>query len=192
MTTSNKNKWDLRYLHADHVQYPVAEILSENAFLLPKTGKALDVACGMGANALFLARHGLVTDAWDSSDVAIKKLNVFANGKKLPLTPKVLDIKPVHLKAASYDVIVISKFLDRDLCAKITDSLKPGGLIFYQTFTQEKTSLQGPNNPDFLLAKKELLNLFSRLNVVYYRENGKLGNIAKGIRNQALFIGQKP
>ncbi len=192
MTTSNKNKWDLRYLHADHVQYPVAEILSENAFLLPKTGKALDLACGMGANALFLAHHGLVTDAWDSSDVAIKKLNVFANGKKLPLTPKVLDIKPVHLKAASYDVIVISKFLDRDLCAKITDSLKPGGLIFYQTFTQEKTSLQGPNNPDFLLAKKELLNLFSRLNVVYYRENGKLGNIAKGIRNQALFIGQKP
>ncbi len=192
MTTSNKNKWDLRYLHADHVQYPVAEILSENAFLLPKTGKALDLACGMGANALFLAHHGLVTDAWDSSDVAIKKLNVFANGKKLPLTPKVLDIKPVHLKAASYDVIVISKFLDRDLCAKITDSLKPGGLIFYQTFTQEKTTLQGPNNPDFLLAKKELLNLFSRLNVVYYRENGKLGNIAKGIRNQALFIGQKP
>lgn len=192
MTTSNKNKWDLRYLHADHVQYPVAEILSENAYLLPESGKALDLACGMGANALFLAHHGLVTDAWDSSDVAIKKLKVFANGKKLPLTPKVLDIKPIHLKAAAYDVIVVSKFLDRNLCAKITDSLKPGGLMFYQTFTQEKTTLQGPSNPDFLLAKKELLNLFSRLNVVYYRENGKLGNIAKGIRNQALFIGQKP
>ena len=192
MTTSNKNKWDLRYLHADHVQYPVAEILSENAYLLPGSGKALDLACGMGANALFLAHHGLVTDAWDSSDVAIKKLTVFASGKKLPLTPKVLDIKPVHLKADAYDVIVVSKFLDRDLCAKITDSLKPGGLMFYQTFTQEKTTLQGPSNPDFLLAKKELLHLFSCLNVVYYRENGKLGNIAQGIRNQALFIGQKP
>jgi hypothetical protein len=82
--------------------------------------------------------------------------------------------------------------LDRGLCANISNSLKPGGLVFYQTFTQEKTTLQGPSNPDFLLAKNELLNLFNSLSVVYYRENGKLGSISQGIRNQALFIGQRP
>jgi 2-polyprenyl-3-methyl-5-hydroxy-6-metoxy-1,4-benzoquinol methylase len=192
MIKSDKNKWDLRYLHADHVQYPVAEVLTENAYLLPQSGNALDLACGIGANAIFLASHGLTTAAWDSSDIAIKKLKEFASGKKLPLAPEVLQIEQASLKPTSYDVIVVSKFLDRGLCANISNSLKPGGLVFYQTFTQEKTTLQGPSNPDFLLAKNELLNLFNSLSVVYYRENGKLGSISQGIRNQALFIGQRP
>lgn len=191
MIKSNKNKWDLRYIDADHVQYPVADVLTENAYLLPQSGNALDIACGIGANAVFLASHGLRTDAWDSSSVAIKKLNDYACGKKLPLAPKVLQIKPTDLKPAFYDVIVVSKFLNRDLCVNIVHSLKPSGLLFYQTFTQEKTTLQGPKSPKYLLSKNELLKLFGNLHIVYYRENGKLGKISKGIRNQALFIGQK-
>jgi hypothetical protein len=70
-------------------------------------------------------------------------------------------------------------------------ALKPGGLLFYQTFTRNKLDQQGPSNPDYLLASNELLRLFKPLNVVFYQEYAKLGDVRFGNRNEACFIGQK-
>ena len=95
------------------------------------------------------------------------------------------------MKAFTFDVIVVSRFLDRRLSNAIIDALKPNGLLFYQTFTKEKTIPTSPNNPDYLLNRNELLTLFSPLQVILYRENGLVGSHLKGLRNQAQFIGQK-
>lgn len=91
----------------------------------------------------------------------------------------------------SYDVVVVSRFLDRNLKDAIIGALKPGGLLFYQTFDRDKVGGAGPNNPDYLLSNNELLRMFSLLQVVFYRENGLIGNTEKGLRNEAQFIGQK-
>ena len=91
----------------------------------------------------------------------------------------------------SFDVIVVSRFLDRTLSDAIIGALKPDGLLFYQTFTQEKVSQQRPNNPDYLLGCGELLELFSPLRVVFYRENALIGEHHRGLRNEARFVGQE-
>ncbi|MEW7979935.1 MAG: methyltransferase domain-containing protein [gamma proteobacterium symbiont of Phacoides pectinatus] len=66
-------RWDRRHGEA---QGPgeIAEVLRQNLHLLPPRGRALDLACGRGANALLMARHGLRVSAWDLSPVAIERL----------------------------------------------------------------------------------------------------------------------
>ncbi len=190
MKHSVEEKWNQKY--RGNIKEPsVASVLVEHTFLLPDSGTALDLACGLGANACFLAERGLATTAWDISEVAIAKLQQTALSKALPIKPEVHEITQNSFTASSFDVIIISRFLDRSLSDGIIGALKPGGILFYQTFNREKIDNKGPNNPDFLLAKNELLAMFELLKLVFYQENGKIGDFSAGLRNETQFIGQK-
>ncbi len=191
MTLKIQNKWDNIYAEVDVYQAQAASVLSEQAFLLPKKGRALDLACGLGANALLLAKQGLETQALDISPVALKKLQQQALLQGLNIDCKQLDIEATSLTKHSFDVIVVSRFLDRSFCHGIIGALKLGGLLFYQTFTQDKLNKTPPNNPAYLLAENELLSLFSELKTLYYQEHALVGCLDEGNRNEALFIGQK-
>jgi len=186
------SKWDYVYSQYDYMRYPAAaEVLTENDFLLPSSGMALDLASGFGANSIFLAEHGLAVTAWDISGVAIEKLSTYAAQEGLNINACQHKITTESFSESSFDVIIVSRFLDRTLSDAIIGALKPDGLLFYQTFTQEKISQKPPNNPDYLLTENELLALFSPLRVVYYRENALFGNKQLGLRNEAQFIGHK-
>jgi len=186
------SKWN-HFYNSQSLQasYPAAQVLSENEFLLPTTGAALDLACGMGGNAIFLAELGLAVTAWDISFVAIEKLTTYAVHQGLNINACQEKIVADSFAECCFDVIVVSRFLDRTLSDAIIGALKPDGLLFYQTFTRKKTSRKPPNNPDYLLAENELLEMFSLLRVIFYRENALIGNQQWGLRNEAQFIGQK-
>lgn len=186
--------WDAIYDKAslnDCAPLNCAEILADNAFLLPKNGLALDLACGMGANATFLAQQGLTVTALDISKIATDKLNSYAALQGLNIKACTLNIDINTFTNCTFDIIVVSRFLDRRLSDAIIGALKPNGLLFYQTFTKEKIKPTPPNNPDYLLNRNELLTLFSSLKIILYRENSLVGNPDLGLRNQAQFIGQK-
>jgi tellurite methyltransferase len=186
------NKWDQRYQEAT-APNAVCFVLREYSYLLPSHGQALDLACGLGGDALFLAQHGLMVQAWDSSPVAIEKLKQFAHERNLVVDAQCRDVSVQPPSLERFDVIVVSHFLERALCPRIIAALKPGGLLFYQTFCRERVdSSYGPSNPDFLLQKNELLNLFAPLSVVVYQELGTLGDTQQGFRDRALLIAQKP
>jgi 2-polyprenyl-3-methyl-5-hydroxy-6-metoxy-1,4-benzoquinol methylase len=178
---ATRKKWDKRYRNTHNSADSVADVLIQNHHLLPKTGKALDLAAGLGGNALFLAKQGLEVYAWDISPVAIEKLNATAQQQHLTLHTQTRDIIAHPPETESFNVIVVSRFLERNLCPAISAALKPGGLLFYQTYTLAKKGNEGPNNPHFLLADGELAALFSELEVITYREG-----------DEALFIGKKP
>ena len=190
MNRTLADKWNQIY-QPETIISEAATVLVENQFLLPKTGIALDLASGLGANALLLAKQGLTTEAWDISTVAMHKLQAHADAHALSLKTFTKEITSDCFASACFDIIVISRFLDRSICNAIMESLKPNGLLFYQTYTQQKVFEQGPKNPRFLLAENELLHLFSSLKTVYYRDNAGLGVIQQGLRNEAQFIGQK-
>jgi len=185
------NKWNHIYSQSGQERYLPTEVLAENDFLLPTTGTALDLACGLGANAIFLAEKGLAVTAWDISVAAIDKLTAYAIGQGLNINARQEKITSESFAKCSFDVIVGSRFLDRTLSDAIIGALKPDGLLFYQTFTREKTSPRPPNNPDYVLGCNELLSLFSPLRVVFYRENALIGEQLLGLRNEAQFVGQK-
>jgi tellurite methyltransferase len=159
--------------------------------LLPIQGNALDLASGLGGNALILAQQGLQVEAWDISSVALAKLDEQAQKQNLSIATHPCFITADRLPKNHFDVIVISRFLDRSLCNAIMAALKTEGLLFYQTFTRNKIDQQGPSNPDYLLDCNELLRLFSPLNLIFYQEFGRTGNLQHGNRNEASYIGQK-
>jgi len=183
-------KWDAIYRERE-VLPTASYVLQQNQHLLPKQGVALDLACGQGSNALLLAEAGLDVLAYDISNVAVEQLQKMAREKGLVIDAHVRDVIASPLERNSLDVLVVSYFLDRSLILNFIDALKPGGLLFYQTYCQDKVQLQGPRNPDFLLKDNELLQLFSAMKVRVYREESLLGDHQQGWRNQALLVAEK-
>lgn len=185
-----RQKWNVRYRESGHAPEP-ARVLAENLHLLTPGGTALDLACGLGANARLLARRGLETWAWDVSDVAIAELRREADGEGLIVYAEQRDVEHDPPEAGRFDAIVVAHFLARSLAPAITAALRPGGLLFYQTFIREAVEGAGPSNPEFRLAPNELLALFRPLRVVVYREEGTIGDTAQGFRNEAMYVGRK-
>ena len=191
MTIENevRGKWDQHY---GQVQQPprALEVLIENKHLLPRSGTALDLACGLGGSGLLLAEHGLQTWAWDMSPVAIAALEQRA--AMLPLHAETRDVVKDPPEPGRFDVICVGHFLERGLCTDIAAALKPGGLLFYQTFGRETVDETGPRTPAYRLATNELLQLFPRLIVRFYRDEGGVGDRSRGFRNRAQLVAQHP
>jgi tellurite methyltransferase len=187
-----KDKWDKHY-SACSSNYPeAAEVLLQNQHLLPNEGTALDLACGRGANALCLAENGLTVSAWDISPAALEQLTNQAKNKNLNIELETRDVSIQTPDDNSFDIIVVSRFLDRKLIGPIKNAINKNGLIFYQTFIKDKANESGPNNPDYLLDSNELLKMFNDWKIIVYREEGIIGNTGAGFRNQAMLIAQKP
>lgn len=182
--------WNQRYREAITEQLP-AKVLADNLHLLPVAGQALDLACGLGANALLLARHGLTTWAWDISPVAISRLDAAARAAGLTVHSEVRAVTARPPEPGRFDVIVVSRFLERSLAPALQAALRSGGLLFYQTFSKLRLSKDGPSDPAFLLDDNELLRLFPALKVRIYREEGQSGDITRGFRNEAMLVAQK-
>lgn len=184
-------KWDRRYGQAAGLPEP-ALILREYAHLLPSEGVALDLACGLGASALWLAERGLRVQAWDLSPVAIERLSRLAEASGLPVDARVRDLIAEPPSGEGFDLILVSHFLDRATCPAIAAALRPGGLLYYQTFSREAVSACGPSDPAYRLGPNELLSLFPDLIVRAYRDEGRVGDTSRGTRDLALLVGQAP
>jgi tellurite methyltransferase len=186
-----RERWNATYGQVTDAEPRLCTVLAEFGHLLPSRGTALDLACGLGGNALWLAGRGLETRAFDISDVVVARLQALADERALPLRAEARDLESDPLPSAEFDVIVVSRFLLRSLASALMDALKPGGLLFFQTFVQDKDPSIGPSNPDFLLGPNELLEMFRPLRLVVYREEGTLGDVSAGFRSEAILIGQK-
>jgi len=184
-----REKWDALYRDAQ-VGAP-ARVLLENAHLLPGRGDGLDVACGMGANGFFLAERGLKVEAWDVSLVAIEKINKLAAERKLKVSGVAKDVVLQPPAAQSFDVIVVAHYLERSLFPALLAALRPGGLLFYQTFTRARVDDAGPRNEAYRLADNELLQLCAPLRLLVYREEGTVGDVSRGFRNLTMLVGQR-
>ena len=191
MNHTDGEKWDQIYRNCPETCSQAARVLVENLHLLPKTGTALDAACGLGANAIVLARKGLVTHAWDISEEALMHLGKSVANENLNLITAQRDIVSLPPAADTFDVIVVSRFLDRSIIRHLINALRRDGLIYYQTYINDKRDATGPNNPAYRLDNNELLGLFSTLSLIFYREEGMIGDLSTGFRNEAMLIARK-
>lgn len=195
-TSQSQKKWDLRY-SAQAPMPAAAEVLTRNQHLLPPKGKGLDVACGLGANSLFLAQRGLQMEARDISPIALAALDQRAVEYNLPISTRWTDLESAcQLKAGHYDLIVASRYLHRPLCQTLVTSLAEHGLLFYQTFTVAQnevkgrvTTLNGPRTHSYKLQANELLRLFASLETIYHHED--IYSREAGRANMAYYVGRK-
>lgn len=190
MSDDRRAVWDERHAQAaDPGRVPV--VLTQFAALLPSAGQALDLACGRGAGALWLARRGLAVSAWDYSSVAIDRLRQAARSQGLAIDAQQRDVCSTPLPPDSFDLILVSQFLERRLFDAIAAALKPGGVLCYQTFGPASSGSQGPRNPEFRLASNELLRSFPALTVRAYLEPGDGGATDDPSRGLALLVAMR-
>lgn len=188
MNDDVRAKWDDRHAGGDPADARPCSVLQEFGHLVPPGGRGVDLACGLGGNAQWLAMHGVDTVAWDLSPVAIRKLRDYGKRLDLSILAEVRDVELRPPDPESFDVIVVSHFLDRELAPALVRALRPGGLLFYQTWTREAVDDRGPGNPLFRLAPNELLRLFGALRLVAYREEGLFGDPTRGLRGEAWLV----
>jgi SAM-dependent methyltransferase len=188
MTHDKKEKWNACYKNAEIATASPATLLQQNQYLLPASGQGLDLACGRAGNAQLLAQRGLLVDAFDFSESVIDALK---QSIAPTITPQQWDSNTDTLMVNHYDVIVVSYFLQRDIFPSLIKALKTGGLLFYQTWSQQCIDTSGPRNPDFRLQQGELLTLCKDLRIIYYQEEGRRGDTQQRYRNEATLIAEK-
>jgi 2-polyprenyl-3-methyl-5-hydroxy-6-metoxy-1,4-benzoquinol methylase len=167
---------------------PPSDWLVAHEALLPASGAALDLACGIGRHALWLAERGLHVRALDRDAAAITALSREAVRRHLTIDAQVLDLEDgqVDLGHQRYDVTVVFSYLHRPLMPSIIASIRPGGLLFYETFTRAQARRGKPTNPAFLLEAGELRRLTVGLELLDGRE-GEFGG-----RDIASAVCRKP
>jgi len=169
---SDKERWNLKYEGTTYIygKEPTA-FLKEKLPLLTK-GKAQVLAMGEGRNAVYLAENGLVVTGVDISEVGIEKCERLAEERGVEVNSIVADLTDYDLGKEQYDLITNFYFYDRMTLPRMVDSLKPGGIIIFETYSRDhpKHSKFGPKNPDYLVKPNELLEVFKSLRILYYED----------------------
>lgn len=146
------------------------------AALIKPHGAVLDLACGSGRHADFLARAGYRVTAID------RDISRLVPGAGIDIVEADLeDGTPWPLPGRTFDGIVVTNYLHRPLFPILIDSLNPGGALIYETFAAGNENLGRPRNPDFLLRDGELFEAVAgKLSVVAY-EAGRIDDPAPAI-----------
>jgi len=165
--------WDERYRRNEHsanVPTPLLRIAVQN---LPP-GRALDLACGVGRHAIFLAEHGWKVTAVDSSRVGIDILQQRAREAGVTVDVRVADLELLEfqIEPDAYDLICVFYYLQRNLFPAIRAGVTVGGTVVAAIHLNDGKVGAKPSNPAFLLEPSELRKFFSHWELNYYREGG--------------------
>jgi len=170
LTDADRTKWNERYREGAYEDRPhPSDLLRQWVERLP-CGRALDVACGAGRNALFLAANGFAVDAVDiaSEGLARGRRSAAERGLTIHWIEHDLD-RPLALPD-DYALILVVRFLDLPLIHRLAQRLAPGGLLICEEHLRTEAEVIGPGNPAFRVAPGELRGAASGLEVLQYDE----------------------
>ena len=157
---------------------PAARLWSPSPFLervvarLPR-GRALDLACGSGRSAVFLALAAFAhVEAWDIDARALALARELAARHGAGIVTREIDLEsgPLAIPAPLFDVVVVARYLHRELFPWIESALAPGGALVYETFRLGQERFGPPRKPRHLLQSGELRGAFPGLVVEEYEE----------------------
>ena len=158
------------------------EPLLASAVAEVRPGRALDLACGLGRNALYLAERGWLVTALDYSAVAIESLS----GRSIDARVVDLEDPAFRLPVSEYDLVVDILYLQRSLFQQIRNALRPGGIFAGVIAMFDGDPNVVPMNADYLCQPGELRMVFADWTIRHYHEG-------KGHRrNVAEIIAERP
>jgi len=182
----DKIRWNEKYATEKYLFGQEAiPFLQDHVGLLPK-GQVLDLVIGEGRNGIFLATQGFEVTGVDISEEGLKKAQALAAKHGVTITTIVADLEAYEIPANTFDVIICTYYLQRDLFPKIAAALKPGGMALIETYTMDHLQHRPRFNKTYLLEPNELLTMLPGLRVLRYQEVDT---------EQAAFasiLGQKP
>jgi 2-polyprenyl-3-methyl-5-hydroxy-6-metoxy-1,4-benzoquinol methylase len=189
MSVSDRQRWNEKY-----AAKPVPDKIAPDNWLAEQTsslhpGRALEVACGLGDNAIWLSQQGWTVDAVDISSLGLASAETLAQNIAARVNWIAADIDDFVPQLHAYDLMFVFRFLDRVRLPGIAQqALRPGGRLIYETFTAAhiKRPDSHMKNSAFALEPQELPRLFHQLDVVSYVE------CALADRDVARLVAVKP
>lgn len=190
----DRERWNQIYSDHSHLSLApdasfvaVYQRLIGPRFALRAPKRALDIAGGVGRNALFLAREGWQVTLNELSDEAAQLAEANAGGEGLQLElcrASALDVlSPESLHSARrhgtrYDLILMLYYLDRALFPLLPLALAPGGMLFIKTRTEEHPRFRaGSHHPEYYLRAGELGASFPGLRVLHSSEQAGMAEL---------------
>ncbi|CAN8140570.1 tellurite methyltransferase [uncultured Thiomicrorhabdus sp.] len=130
----------------------------------------LDIGCGGGRDAVFLAKQGCQVVAIDKEARVLKRAKQLAQSLGAQVKFSGCDLNtencvPADIKGRPFDLIIGVRYLNRELLPQLKEQLAEGGYILWQTFIDIGEELSSPKNPSFLLQPDELKQVFSGFEV---------------------------
>src|SRR5512137_593161 len=159
MSEQDAQIWNTRYLNEkeQYFKRKPYSLVSLFADQIPPGGLALEVAAGTAPVGIFLAGRGLRVIALDISQAGLRLAQKRARELSLSLSLAVMDLNDPWLPPSRFDVILNFYYLARPLFECYRQALKPGGLLFFETFVQDN---QRMCNPAHALESGELYSAF--------------------------------
>ena len=169
MSAADRDRWNARYADGAYEsrQHP-SPFLEQIAHLLPGNGRALDLACGAGRNARYLAHRGLAVDAVDISRVALERAQ--ADAGELPIRWIECDLDDGFEAKADYDLIVNIRYVNLALVSKLIGSLRPNGILVIEQHFATSADVIGPKNPAYRVEAGELARVAGGMAVEHVDE----------------------
>jgi SAM-dependent methyltransferase len=166
----DRSRWEARYAaHANDRSEAPSRFLEQHIDSIPR-GAALDLACGAGRHAIYLAAHGFTVDAIDIAGAGLRRAQRTARSQGLPVRFVQADLDHFPLPPDRYALTVSTRFLNRTLWPALKRCTRPLGMVLYETFTIDQPSIGHPSNPAYLLAHDELRRAFADFDVLAYEE----------------------
>lgn len=148
---------------------PASSWVQRWSHLVAPQGTVLDIACGHGRHMQWFAQRGHAVVGVDRSPEAIHAAARFGEAVLADIENKPWPLMNGD-QVRRFDAVVVTHYLWRPLFPTILQSLAPGGLLIYETFTQGNETVGKPSRPDFLLRPGELLRTCEPLRIVAFEE----------------------
>lgn len=170
MSEQDRNKWDQRYTEDSYNKKNPVALVTDWLAQIP-VGRALDVACGAGRNAIFLAQAGYRVDAVDISPEGLNLAQKEAVSLGLDINWIEHDLDQSYSFDTDYNLILVMWFVNLELVTQLCDCLAPGGYLLCEEHLITDEDVIGPKNPNFRVAPGALREAVSGLEVLHYDES---------------------
>lgn len=177
MSDADKTRWDARYASGvyggrTHPSELVADwaprVLAD---LCGGPARALDLACGTGRNARYLADLGFQVDALDISETGLARAAAAADEVGVQVRWIQHDLEQgLPAELGDYHLIVLMRYVNDALLRSLPARLLPGGWLICEEHLRSDADVVGPSNPAFRVAPGALTSAVGELQVVLATE----------------------
>jgi len=175
MSKQDRIKWNQRYAEDSYQKNNPVTLVEDWLPRIP-VGKALDVACGAGRNAIFLAQAGYRVDAIDISSEGLNQARQKAESQGLSINWIDHDLDQDFQFDTDYDLIIVLWYVDLALVNRLCDCLAAGGYLVCEEHLITDLEVIGPTSSNYRVALGDLREAVSGVDILLCEESVEMNS----------------